>query len=119
MAGVSRRALLGYSGSAAAGAVIASAGSAEAAEGKTAEGKAAGASTASDVEWGSGVEFSGNSSIGDVDASMRVKFSLEIENAPSGKDVTELDVANAINGLLESRGWPPMQFYGTVSAPLN
>ncbi|MGW0532405.1 hypothetical protein [Streptomyces sp. NPDC003032] len=124
MSGVSRRAVLGYSGSAAAGAVIASTGSAQAAESQAPVAQApvaqaADAEQASAIEWGPGTEFRGHSSIGDVDASMTVKFSLDIEYAPSGKAITALDIAEAINKLVESRGWPRIQFHGMVSAPLN
>ncbi|MFF8657218.1 hypothetical protein [Streptomyces huasconensis] len=117
MSGVSRRALLGYSGSAAAGAVIASSGSAQAAEGQAAG--AAGAEQASEVEWPMGGEFSGHSSLAAADASMTVRFSLEIEHAPSGQNITPLDIADAINEMAEARGWPRIQFHGMVRTPLN
>ncbi|MFH8293176.1 hypothetical protein [Streptomyces sp. NPDC018059] len=124
MSGVSRRTLLGYSGSAAAGAVVASSGSAQAAESQAAGAQAAAARTAdaeqaSAVEWPFGGEFSGNSSLGAADASMTVKFSLEIENAPSGQNITPLDIADAINKMAEARGWPRIQFHGMVRTPLN
>ncbi|MEU7647728.1 hypothetical protein [Streptomyces huasconensis] len=122
MSGVSRRALLGYSGSAAAGAVIASSGSAQAAEGQTAEHQAAGvagAEQAAGVEWPMGGEFSGHSSLAAADASMTVRFSLEIEHAPSGQNITPLDIADAINEMAEARGWPRIQFHGMVRTPLN
>ncbi|MGA4847384.1 hypothetical protein ACOBQB_14380 [Streptomyces sp. G5(2025)] len=119
MSGVSRRALLGYSGSAAAGAVVASAGSAQAAEGKAAEAGTAGAEQASEVEWPMGGEFTGHSSLAADDASMTVEFSLVIENAPSGQNITPLDIADAINKMAEARGWPRIQFHGMVRTPLN
>ncbi|MEU5580794.1 hypothetical protein ABZ791_29400 [Streptomyces huasconensis] len=124
MSGVSRRALLGYSGSAAAGAVIASSGSAQAAEGQTAVHQtagagAAGAEQAAGVEWPMGGEFSGHSSLAAADASMTVRFSLEIEHAPSGQNITPLDIADAINEMAEARGWPRIQFHGMVRTPLN
>ncbi|MBM7171694.1 hypothetical protein JQK87_25480 [Streptomyces sp. G44] len=129
MSGVSRRALLGYSGSAAAGAVVASSGSAQAAEsqatGAAAAGTqaagagAAGAEQASAVEWPFGGEFSGISSLAAADASMTVRFSLEVEHAPSGQNITPLDIADAINKLVQARGWPPVKFHGMVRTPLN
>ncbi|MCX4820886.1 hypothetical protein OG883_13405 [Streptomyces sp. NBC_01142] len=114
MTRVSRRALLGYSGTAAAGAVLASSGSAQAAGVET-----TGASKASAVEFGPGTQFEGSTSIGDIDAYMEVKFSVRVENAPPKNNITALEIANALNEVAASRGWPPIQFNGTISAPLN
>ncbi|MDG4859647.1 hypothetical protein P8605_16060 [Streptomyces sp. T-3] len=113
MKDVSRRALLGYSGTAAAGAVLAGTGSAQAAESEP-----AGAAQET-VEWGPGAEFGGSTTIGDIDAYMEVKFSIRVEQAPAEGDITALEVANALNELIAARGWPQIKFYGTVSAPLN
>ncbi|MEV6396217.1 hypothetical protein AB0M39_15815 [Streptomyces sp. NPDC051907] len=114
MTRVSRRALLGYSGTAAAGAVLASSGSAQAAGGETAQ-----ASQTAAVEFDPGTQFQGDTSIGDRDAYMEVKFSLRVEGAPAQNVITPLEVAQALNQLAASRGWPPIQFHGTVRAPLN
>ncbi|WP_327351534.1 hypothetical protein [Streptomyces sp. NBC_01304] len=123
MKNVSRRTLLGYSGTAAAGAVLTGAGSATATEKEAAAPDAATAQAAGaaqePVEWGPGAEFNGSTSIGDIDAYMEVKFSIRVEQAPAANNITALEVANALNELAAARGWPRIQFNGTISAPLN
>lgn len=129
MTGVSRRALLGYSGSAAAGAALAGAGSAGAAEADsaaTAQAASATAATAataatptSDADVPNGQKFGGNVSIGDIDAMMDFSFSLRVENAPAAKQITPMEIVNAFNEIATSRGWPRMTFYYETSAPLN
>ncbi|MFD9392430.1 hypothetical protein ACFWBB_17440 [Streptomyces sp. NPDC060000] len=112
--GVSRRALLGYSGSAAAGAVIASAGPAQAEGAEVAE-----QASESTPEWIGGAEFRGTTPPGPEDGHIIASFSIDLMSSPTAQDVTALDVANAINALITSRGWPAMQFYGTVRKALN
>ncbi|MEV0256752.1 hypothetical protein AB0H82_21145 [Streptomyces sp. NPDC050732] len=125
MTGVSRRALLGYSGSAAAGAALASAGTAAAADGPAGEGATAGERAAAvqaadpNVDVANGTEFRGDASIGDIDARMEISFKINIENAPAGKQITPTEIANALNEIGMSRGWPKVTFYYTTSAPLN
>ncbi|MFK4069982.1 hypothetical protein [Streptomyces sp. NPDC029674] len=126
MTGVSRRALLGYSGSAAAGAALASAGTATAADGAAGEGAAgegakAAAAQAADpsVDVANGIEFRGDASIGDIDARMEISFRINIENAPAAKQITPTEIANALNEIGMSRGWPKVTFYYTTSAALN
>ncbi|MEU5687746.1 hypothetical protein [Streptomyces venezuelae] len=121
MSGVSRRALLGYSGSAAAGAALASAGTAQAADPAPAKAdgadkSAAGAQT---VETADGTQFTGSTSIGDIDAMMDISFSIRIENAPAAKQISPLEIAEALNKLAASRGWPRVTFYYQTSAALN
>jgi hypothetical protein len=115
--GVSRRALLGYSGSAAAGAVLASGGSAQAEESSTVAEQAAADST---VTFVSDIGFTG-ASVPDVDAdALRVHFTVEGGgSSPTTEAVTALDIANAINDLVTSRGWPPIRFHGHVRTALN
>ncbi|KQX73637.1 hypothetical protein [Streptomyces sp. Root1310] len=115
---MSRRALLGYSSSAAAGAVLASAGpaQAEAEEGAVAE-QAAGSTT--EWPWGAGIEFSGVTPPGPEEGSLRVTFSLTAFSSPTAQAVNERDIADAINELLISRGWPSIPFYGALTTPLN
>ena len=38
---------------------------------------------------------------------------------PTAQEVTALDIADAINEVAASRGWPPIQFYGHVRTALN
>ncbi|MFE6822415.1 hypothetical protein [Streptomyces sp. NPDC057690] len=113
---MSRRALLGYSSSAAAGAVLASAGSAQAEESAVAEQVA---ESATQWPWGAGIEFSGGTPPGPEEGSLQVAFRLTAVSSPTAQDVTELDIADAINELLTSRGWPSIQFYGALRTPLN
>ncbi|MFF2940464.1 hypothetical protein ACFVSQ_11550 [Streptomyces niveus] len=113
MSKISRRSLLGYSGTAAAGAVLAS--SAASASASTVPGEAA-----APVDFPPGTEFTGNTSIGPIDAAMTLTFTLRVDQAPAANDVTPLEVAEALSALAEARGWPPITFYGTPPpAPLN
>ncbi|MGW1718594.1 twin-arginine translocation signal domain-containing protein [Streptomyces sp. NPDC002156] len=117
MSSISRRSLLGYSGTAAAGAALGTATQAEAAEDDP---------TAL-PEFPYNTEFSGDSNIpnpeyseadGHVTLSFRVSCSTTGAARPN--QIDPIDVANALNAYLESRGWPTMTFYGTpVPAPLN
>ncbi|WP_405608019.1 twin-arginine translocation signal domain-containing protein [Streptomyces sp. NBC_01511] len=115
MSKISRRSLLGYSGTAAAGAVLASPAVASAAGSETAAETQAGP-----VEFQYGTEFKGRTDIGPIDAALTLTFTLQTTAAPAANDVTALEVAEALSALAESRGWPPITFYGTpVQAPLN
>ncbi|MER6143620.1 twin-arginine translocation signal domain-containing protein [Streptomyces sparsogenes] len=134
MSRISRRSLLGYSGTAAAGAVLASAGSAQAEEADTAvkaekagkaeeavkAGKAEPTAAAADVPttgefWGdAGRDGAGN------DARMSLRFSVSFESTNEADAITALEIANALNELGKSRGWRPATFYYTPApAPLN
>ncbi|MFE9295835.1 hypothetical protein [Streptomyces niveus] len=116
MSKISRRSLLGYSGTAAAGAVLAS--SATPASAATEEAGDAGAAAA--VEFQNGTEFSGSSRVITNEASLRVTFSIAIEEAPAANRISALEVAEALSALAEARGWSPITFYGTPPpAPLN
>ncbi|MGY1502853.1 twin-arginine translocation signal domain-containing protein [Streptomyces sp. QTS52] len=115
MSSISRRSLLGYSGTAAAGAALGTATQAEA-DDPTAM-----------PEFPDNTEFSGNSTIrnaeysepdGYVGLSFRLNCSTNGAARPNHIDL--IDIANVLNEYIESRGWPPMTFYGTpVPAPLN
>lgn len=48
-----------------------------------------------------------------------MSFTIDLMPGPPEKDVTALEVANAINELLTSRGWPAIRFYGNVPKALN
>ncbi|MFC3577060.1 hypothetical protein ACFOZ0_28030 [Streptomyces yaanensis] len=104
---MSRRSLLGYSGTAAAGAVLGTAGSAQAGEVE-----AAGAPT---VEFPLGTQFSGSSRIGDADSGgyMAITFTFEPDGTiPAENAITATEVANALSEFAVSRGWPPITFSG-------
>lgn len=116
MSGVSRRSLLGYSGSAAAGAVLASAGTAQADD----NGDAAAARTAqaaegseSAVAFEPGTQFSGRVQHSSGYAELSMTFSVRVEEASGQQEVTPADIAEALNDLAAKRGWPPITFYGT------
>ncbi|WP_327730751.1 hypothetical protein OG250_37975 [Streptomyces sp. NBC_00487] len=123
MSSFSRRSLLGYSGSAAAGAVLASGGTAQAAStvgASTAVGASA-ESEAAAVEFPPGTEFSGNSSLSveDEDAYyyLKIGFTFEIsgwngDTPPAENVVTPAEIASALSAIAVSKGWPPITFSG-------
>ncbi|WEH19578.1 twin-arginine translocation signal domain-containing protein [Streptomyces sp. VNUA24] len=126
MSGLSRRSLLGYSGSAAAGAVLttngttqeATAVSAETATGTDSNGDS-GPSAAADFP--DGTRFSGTVRMpGTEMTELTIGFSVGTTEAPAAQRITALEVAEALNTLAAARGWPPVTFYGTPApAPLN
>ncbi|MEU7054123.1 hypothetical protein [Streptomyces eurythermus] len=124
MSSISRRSLIGYSGTAAAGAVIAgtaSASPAQAAE-PTQAVQAEAASTA--ATFPEGTLFGGRSERdtgNDMPSELEIKFSVaNAAEMPATYSVTPQEIADAINKLLASRGWPAVTFYGTPApAPLN
>lgn len=129
MSEMSRRSLLGYTGTAAAGAVFATAGTAEAAgrdEAATAtkatQASASESATAS-VEFMDGTEFRADHSMAETDLMMEMSFKVRVDKPngyPSAQDITPLEVAQALSVLAQSKGWPPLTFYGTPPpAPLN
>ncbi|MEU2435644.1 hypothetical protein ABZ595_05505 [Streptomyces rubradiris] len=129
MSSISRRSLIGYSGTAAAGAVIA--GTASASPAQAAQpaqpaqpaqaAQAESASTA--VSFPEGTLFDGRSQrhIGpDTPSELWIKFSIVNAETPAAYSVTPQEIADAINDLLASRGWPTATFYGTPApAPLS
>ncbi|MFI5673766.1 hypothetical protein [Streptomyces cellulosae] len=127
MSSISRRTLLGYSGTAAAGTVLGVTAPAEAAETAettettetTAASGTAAASAAPASEFPEGTLFSGRTSL-DY-AAMAIRFSVEmVETPPDGYAVDPSEIADALNELVVSRGWPAITFYGTPKpAPLN
>jgi hypothetical protein len=115
LSSISRRSLLGYSGTTAAGAVIGAAGSAQAAEPD-----ATTAAESSSADFPSGSRFSADYSIGPIDASMTLTFSVSAMDTPTENVITPIEIANLLNELAESRGWPAATFYGTPApAPLT
>ncbi|MFF5363207.1 twin-arginine translocation signal domain-containing protein [Streptomyces scabiei] len=128
MSGLSRRSLLGYSGSAAAGAVLTTNGTtqeATAVSAETATGTGTGADTDSRpsaaADFPDGTRFSGTVRMpGTEMTELTVGFSVGTTEAPAAQRITALDVAEALNTLAAARGWPPVTFYGTPApAPLN
>jgi hypothetical protein len=118
LSSISRRSLLGYSGTTAAGAVLGSAGSAEAADTEAAAAAETSASAA--PVFPSGTRFSADYTIGPIDASMTLTFSVSAMDTPTESVITPNEIANLLNELAESRGWPPATFYGTPApAPLT
>ncbi|MFG2985997.1 hypothetical protein ACGFYQ_32920 [Streptomyces sp. NPDC048258] len=127
MSGISRRSLLGYSGTAAAGAVLASAGSAAATDAMDAKTENAGA-TGTDATRGtqaatafpSGTQFKGRAAVPGVGGELVITFSVSTVDAPASYDVPPIDIANALTKLAEAHGWSPITFYGTPApAPLT
>lgn len=107
MSDISRRKLLGYSGTAAAGAVFASTSAADAAEADPAT---------TTVEFMEGSEFRADARMAGSDLMMDVSFKLRVDRPngyPSAQEITLLEVAEALSVLAQSKGWPPLTFYGT------
>ncbi|PZT71747.1 MULTISPECIES: hypothetical protein [unclassified Streptomyces] len=122
MSELSRRSLLGYTGTAAAGAVFASAGTAEASGRDAASGQEAQSTTTSTV-FEDGTEFRAGHTMGENDLRIEMSFSVRVDKPngyPSAQHITSLEVAQALSALAQSKGWPPLTFYGTPPpAPLN
>ncbi|WP_438318186.1 twin-arginine translocation signal domain-containing protein [Streptomyces sp. HUAS TT3] len=126
MSGISRRSLLGYSGTAAAGAVLASGGSAEAAEAHAKEAKAtaAAAATTQGTQAASafprGTQFKGTGMVPEVGGEVVITFSVSTVDAPASYDIPPIELANALNKIAQAHGWSPITFYGTPApAPLT
>jgi hypothetical protein len=123
--GISRRKVLGYTSTAAAGGILATAGtagSAHAADADPAPNTAAGAVTyaeqasADSVTWATNNVFKAFVSLpGEEEPpELTISFSLDIATfADASADITPYEVASALSALAESRGWPPLQFYGS------
>ncbi|MER7765066.1 hypothetical protein [Streptomyces sp. NPDC097619] len=123
MSGISRRSLLGYSGTAAAGAVLSGAAAAEAAEAGT-EGTAAegarSAAAATAPAFPPGTQFKGRTSLPGYEGELLLTFSVAITDASPGHDVPPIEIANALAQLAQQHGWQPFTFYGTPApAPLT
>ncbi|MFF1678053.1 hypothetical protein ACFVYG_18680 [Streptomyces sp. NPDC058256] len=116
MSELSRRSLLGYSGTAAAGAVLASSGTAQATAAEATE------ATATAVTFPDGTKFSGTVMMEPSDSGPQISlsFSVGFSSTPTANTITPLEIANALNELTASRGWPAITFYGTPApAPLT
>jgi len=117
MSSVSRRSVLGYTGTAAAGAVLPTvvAGSAQAAEAKSeAQADQAGATG---VVFPNGTLFKAVVHRGSEDDEIALSFTL---GAGESSGVTPAEVANLLSTYVQSKGWPALTFYGTPAVqPLN
>ncbi|WP_328966944.1 hypothetical protein [Streptomyces sp. NBC_00239] len=119
MSGISRRSLLGYSGTAAAGAALSSAGSAQAADAEAQAVDQAQAAQAAPA-FPSGTEFKGRVSLPDYSGELTITFSVAMVDAAPAHGVAPLEIANALSQLAQQRGWLPVTFYGTPApAPLT
>ncbi|WAZ25507.1 hypothetical protein STRCI_007010 [Streptomyces cinnabarinus] len=117
MTSMSRRSLLGYSGTTAAGAVLGSAASAPPAQ--AAEAQAEATATEFDPQ----TFFKGRTwRTGSSDTSMEIEIEFRVQNSetPAAYEISPTEIAEALNELAVARGWPPITFYGTPKqAPLN
>ncbi|WP_143064548.1 twin-arginine translocation signal domain-containing protein [Streptomyces colonosanans] len=107
---MSRRSLLGYSGTTAAGAVLGGAAAAQPAQAAEPQ-----AQTAS-ADFPAGTLFEGRvgMNIGaDTPASLQIKFSVRTEETPAHYDISPQEIADLLNELAVRRGWPTITFYGT------
>ncbi|MFD8406117.1 hypothetical protein ACFV1G_15755 [Streptomyces anulatus] len=67
------------------------------------------------VEFMEGTEFRADASMAESDLMMDVSFKLRVDKPngyPSAQDITPLEVAEALSALAQSKGWPPLTFYG-------
>lgn len=124
MSGISRRSLIGYSGTAAAGAVLASGAAAEAAQGQGEQAKKAGATAqgaqAAASAFPRGTLFKGTSMVPGVGGEVAITFSVSTVDAPASYDIAPIELANALNKIAQDHGWGPITFYGTPApAPLT
>jgi hypothetical protein len=137
MSSMSRRAVLGFTGTAAAGALVAGAGPAQAAGGEQAADRTAQAgdrqaqpkahaeqagTTTTDFPFGT--QFTAHTTHdfpgGDEPANLTLTFSVTTVEEPPAYTLTPLDIATALSEYAQSRGWPALTFYGTPApAPLN
>ncbi|GAA3482105.1 hypothetical protein GCM10018966_066370 [Streptomyces yanii] len=123
MSSMSRRTLLGYSGTTAAGAVLGGAAAAQPAQAAEPQAVQAQAQTAS-ADFPAGTLFEGRVGMdtgAETPADLRIKFSVMIEETPPADSViSPQEIADALNELAARKGWPTITFYGTPApARLN
>jgi hypothetical protein len=136
MSSLSRRTLLGYTGTAAAGtaatgSALFTGGAARAAGNGTADENPAPGQAQTQAEtqtqesagadFPEGTKFSGYVRMPGAEMTeLTVSFTVSTTEAPAAQRISALEVANALNELAATRGWPPVTFYGTPApAPLN
>ncbi|SDN01967.1 hypothetical protein [Actinacidiphila guanduensis] len=141
MSSMSRRAVLGFTGTAAAGALVAGAGPAQAADipqstdrraqagdrqatgrrSREAHAEQAGTTT---TDFPPGTQFTAHATQdfpgGEDPGDLTLTFSVTTVEEPPAYTLTPLDIATALSEYAQSRGWPALTFYGTPApAPLN
>ncbi|WP_149824021.1 hypothetical protein [Streptomyces tailanensis] len=79
------------------------------------------ATTVAATEFPNGTEFSGSSHVPYAEGEfLTLIFSIDNSEVSAPHLITPVDIANALNELAVSRGWPAITFYGASSpAPLN
>lgn len=123
MSSISRRSLLGYSGTAAVGAALSSAAATQPAQATEARAVQAQTETAA-AGFPPGTLFNGDartsfSEYGEY-AELRIKFSVEHSETPASHVISPEEIAQVLNDYAASKGWPTITFYGTPApAPLN
>ena len=111
MSSISRRTLLGYSGTTAAGIAFGTSGTAEAASAEEAQ--------AASSEFPEGTLFRGSALLNDVEGYLNLEFSVST-NQTGAQDIDPVEIAELLSDLAAARGWPAVTFYGTPKpAPLN
>jgi hypothetical protein len=51
---------------------------------------------------------------------LTLTFSVSVMDTPTENVINPIEIANLLNELTESRGWPPATFHGTPApAPLT
>jgi hypothetical protein len=132
MSSLSRRTLLGYTGTAAAGtaatgSALFTGGAARAAGNGTADENPAPGQAETQTQENAGADFPEGTKFsgyvrmpGTEMTELTVSFTVSTTEAPAAQRISALEVANALNELAATRGWPPVTFYGTPApAPLN
>ncbi|MGV9455221.1 hypothetical protein [Streptomyces sp. NPDC003635] len=121
MSSMSRRALLGYSGTTAAGAVLGSAASAQPASAAEAEAQAAAVATEFDPQtFFKGRTWRAGADEGGTNMEVEIEFRVQNHETPTASAVSPTEIAEALNELAAAKGWPPITFYGTPKqVPLN
>ncbi|MFF4825691.1 hypothetical protein ACFY20_22200 [Streptomyces sp. NPDC001312] len=115
MSGISRRSLLGCSGTTAVGAVLSGAAAAQPAQAAEPQAVQAQAKTAS-ADFPAGTLFEGRVGMNtgnDTPADLQIKFSVRTDECPARCDISPQEIAEALNELAARKGWPTITFYGT------
>jgi hypothetical protein len=118
MSGISRRSVLGVTGTAAAGTILATAGPAQAAQPAAATSATAHAQQADATEpvFPNGTVFTADASPtlpgGEDNSYLSITFSVRCDETPAAYALTPADVADALSAYAQTRGWPPLTFYG-------
>ncbi|MEU9734618.1 twin-arginine translocation signal domain-containing protein [Streptomyces sp. NPDC048002] len=123
MSSLSRRSLLGYSGTTAAGAVLGTAASAQPAQAaETAEAaQAADAAPAAEAGAPAATQFAHDTFFtgrtwtntgGETNAEVQIEFRVTNSETPAALRISPLELAELLSEFAQSRGWPAITFYG-------